>query len=197
MIIFTQSIYSQTDVNKLPVIITADSKILSKDEIEICCKITNNSHSPIYFIAETKDVNGKKGTYVKMHSGDSADVLLENVVYPQMLYSPYSNQTSSLIKKLEAGTSYSSTIILKDQLIESIPPIEDPFKAKTIKLRDISNIELRIGFFPEEKGMVDYLNSKRFGWNIRGFEKFLSQDSVETYFYKVQHFLQANLSLKK
>ena len=182
----------QSNLSKVE--LTGKAIKLGKNEWECEFNLENKGNNTIYFAANPTQTNNERGYYVSFDIA-SKTVTFSSRIFQPSLYSPYSDDTSVELKKLNKGEIFNGKIFLKFPLKETIPPIDNPYKIKDIAKSKIKKIELTIGYFGEEEGVIDFLKVKPFGWYINGNETFFSGKYKGKPFFEIQKLVNTNIVL--
>jgi hypothetical protein len=178
--------FAQSDNSQ--VIISGTIQKFDKNELKIDFISENNSGEDVFIATNPRQINGEFGFYLSLDESDNSLLKISSRIYPAPLYyAPYSNGTTVELAELRTGEKLKKTIQIKLPTKETMPPYDgDSYKKKTINAKKIKRIELSIGYFFEDEGMLDFLKTKRFGWFINGNESFFSGVNKGTTFLQIQ-----------
>lgn len=199
LLFFLQSaFFGQT--NKSEVIpgveLTSSVVKLPKDALKIEIKLLNRSDRPIYIATNPVQIDRTPGYYISVDQTEPTTIFVSSRVFARLRYSPYTVDTSVKLKKLLPTEEVSCSITLESSLLETVPPIDLPLDKKKIDLGKVKLIKLQVAYFPEEKGLVDFLKSKPFGWFIDGSEKLATGKLAGKRLYEVQQLATNNIKLE-
>lgn len=180
--------------------VTVSGKIIELNNKNLTLEFTleNGTSNNLYFTDSPRQISGEQGFYINLADSDSSLLKISSQVHPfSVFYSPYTRYTMVKLEKLEAGEKFSKKIVLKFPLKETIPPNDDPFKLKKISLKKIDKIELSMGYFFEDQGILDFLKTKTQGWYINGEEFIYSGKNKGKTFLDVQNLSKLTISIRK
>lgn len=170
----------------------------SKSKLQFEFTLENKSSENIYFANSPIQITGEQGYYISVdETGDYTIKVSSRVYLLSPYYSPPSNDTSVILRKLDMGEKFSEKISLSFPLKETIPPNNDPYKIKKIIPKKIKKIEISIGYFFEDEGLLDFLKTKPQGWYINGIETFFSGQYIGKRLYEIQQVVSADIKIDK
>lgn len=195
-ILFSVSIdYGQAVKPK--VLLTSEIAGFNHRGLKLKFTLENNSNENVYIATDPVQVSGQKGYYLLIDKIDRSLVKISSRVYPSPPYFPIIDARSVLLKKLSPGEKYGGTIFIKFPAKETDPPYygERATKGKIIS-KMINRIELTIGYFVEEEGILDFLKRKPFGWYVKGQETLYSGKNKGKSFLEIQNLVSLEMLLQ-
>lgn len=190
ILLFITISYKQTHSQS---VISSESKItlmgqifqFDENEFKIHYILENKSGDSIYVATNPIRESGELGYYLLLDETDNSILKISSRVYPEPPYFLYSDSRRVELKKLKSGERYSESILIKLPTKETTPPYYGrALTNKKIIPEKIKQIELAIGYFVEEEGIVEFLQRKPFGWYVKG------QEAISVGNYKDKSFLE-------
>ena len=167
-----------------------------KKLLRIEFSLENKSGGRIYFAAHPKKISGAFGYYLALDETDKSVLKIESRVYSTPPYYLYVDNRGVELKTLDSGQTYNETVTLNFPAKETDPPsYEGTSWNETIVLEKIKEVRFTIGYFAEEEGIIDFLQSKTFGWHIQGEETFSKGDYKDKSFLEIQTLVTSTTAL--
>lgn len=142
-------------------------------KVTVEVKVRNNMLRPIFLCTDPRDVNGSEGYFVSFDETNST-FKLESRLFAPDGRSPYTDQSGVYLTRLESNEVYSKTLVLEGQVIETVPPAKSNFDKRIFPVRSLKNVQVSLGYFPEDDGILKLLEHKKFGPFVTGVEVLFS-----------------------
>jgi len=186
-------------VDKSKIILTGKILKYDKNELKLEFNLENKSDKSIYVTTNPNQQNAQLGYYHLLNETDNSVMQISSRVYPHCITGscPYTDDTRVKLTKLKSGESFSDNVHIKFPVKETIPPNGDPYKNKKIIPQKVKQIEISIGYFFEEQGILDFLKVKPFGWYINGNAKVFSGANKDKLFLEIQNLASINIPFVK
>jgi hypothetical protein len=205
ILMFSLTTYSQSNSSIQTSETNSEARIIlrvnvlrfEKKEWELEFEIKNNGDKNIYLATNPTQLGGESGYYISTNEDSNSTINISAQVYSPPILDYYSNKTRVELRKLSANETFNERICLKFPIKETTPPYIDPFKKKKIFPSKIKKIIISIGYFEEEQGIKDFLNTKLSGWYINGLESLFSGKYKDKRFYEIQQAVSTSIDVVK
>ena len=186
---------AQTDKSDL--VLTGEIINFNKKELSLRYRLKNRSNEVIYISINPKQVNGEPGYYLTLDNTDNSLLRISSRVYQVSNWThPNPYKMGVELKILKPSETYDERVFIKIPSRESsIYDGSVPRNKRIITSKKIKKVELEIGYFIEDEGILNFLERKPFGWFIQGEETISKGKNKDKSFLEIQNLATFNISI--
>jgi hypothetical protein len=141
----------------------------ASDQLVLDVNLRNNTGQAIYVAKNPVREDGTKGFYFSFDDGGKI-VVVESRVFAPDRPSPYSDQTSVELKKVEPKGEFNESFTIDGKLMETVPPVRSHINSRQIDVQALRAVRVNYGFFVDEIGIATLFKGKSLSPLFNGLE---------------------------